>query len=42
MWAYRCGVSPALAQGDVRRAGGGEPPALCVLVRAVMGGVERG
>ena len=41
--AYWCGVSSALALGDVRRAGGGDPPALGgVLVRGVMGaGVQR-
>lgn len=36
--AYRCGVSSALALGDVRRAGRGDPPALGgVLVRVGMG-----
>lgn len=41
--SYRGGVSSALALGDVRRAGWGDPPALCgVLVRVVMGaGVQR-
>lgn len=37
---YRCGVSSALTLGDVRRAGGGDPPALCVLV-VVGAGVQR-
>lgn len=41
--SYRGGVSSALALGDVRRAGRGNPPALCgVLVRVMMGaGVQR-
>lgn len=41
--SYRGGVSSALALGDVRRAGWGDPPALCgVLVRVMMGaGVQR-
>lgn len=42
MCSYWCGVSSALALGDVRRAGGGDPPALGALVRVVMGaGVQR-
>ncbi len=42
MCAYRCGVSPALALGDVRRARGGDPPALGGVLGVVMGaGVQR-